>query len=87
MIILDERGEKFNTLALSNFISLILETHQCICFVVGGPEGISENLKAQANQIIKLSDLTLNHEIALLVLFETLYRCFSILKNIPYHKS
>lgn len=86
LVVLDERGKSFNTIELTNFISQSLEIHQSLCLVVGGPFGISENLKKQARELLSLSPLTLNHEIALLVLFETLYRCLSILKKIPYHK-
>ena len=54
-------------------------------FIVGPPEGFSEEIKSN-HRAIALSRMTLQHELALLVLMEQLYRAITINKGIPYHK-
>lgn len=87
VILLDERGERVSTKELSELLEKLLETQREIIFIVGGPEGVSEAVKKRAQMILRLSDLTLNHEIALLVLAEALYRALSLLKGHPYHRA
>jgi 23S rRNA (pseudouridine1915-N3)-methyltransferase len=86
LIILDERREGFTTKEFSEFLERLLSREKSITFLIGGPEGISENLKRKAHKSLKISDFTLNHELALLVLSEALYRAISLLKGHPYHR-
>jgi len=87
VILLDENGERVSTKGLSELLKRLLETQKEITFIVGGPEGVSEAIKRRAQMILRISDLTLNHEIALLVLAEALYRALSLLKGHPYHRA
>ncbi len=86
LIVLDERGKLFKTLEFTKHLENLMLSHSSIVFLIGGPEGVSKNLKNEAKELLSLSTLTLNHEIALLVLLEALYRGFTILKGIPYHR-
>jgi len=86
LILLDERGKGLSTKELTFFLQEKLSLHKNLTFLVGGPEGISPQLKKEAHFWLSLSPLTLNHEIALLVLAEALYRCISLLKGHPYHR-
>jgi len=86
LILLDERGERLTTKDLASLLDRLLQTEREILFLVGGPEGVSEELKRRAQKVIRLSDLTLNHELALLLLAEALYRAVSLLKGHPYHR-
>jgi len=86
LVVLDERGKAFKSLELAEKLKNLIQNQSYITFVIGGPEGISENLKKTAREVWSLSTLTLNHEIALLVLIEALYRSFTIIKGIPYHR-
>lgn len=86
LIILDERGELLKSYELASLLKKLLETSYEICFLVGGPEGVSEEFKKKAHKLLSLSSLTLNHEIVLLVLAEVLYRSLTIIKGFPYHK-
>lgn len=54
---------------------------------LGAAEGHDPRVKALANEFISLSPLTLNHQLALLVLSEQLYRAISIMFGEPYHKA
>nr|WP_240702888.1 23S rRNA (pseudouridine(1915)-N(3))-methyltransferase RlmH [Thermodesulfobacterium sp. TA1] len=86
LVVLDERGQSLNTKILAMKIEKWLEASKDLCFLVGGPEGLSDEFKQRADFLLSLSSLTLNHEIALLVLMEALYRSLTILKKIPYHR-
>jgi len=87
VILLDERGERVSTKEFSELLERVLGTQREIIFIVGGPEGVSEAVKKRAQMMLRLSDLTLNHEIALLVLAEAIYRALSLLKGHPYHRA
>lgn len=86
LIVLDERGEGLTTQDFSKFLEKLFSREKSITFLIGGPEGVSENLKKKAHKLLKISDFTLNHELALLVLSEALYRAISLLKGHPYHR-
>ena len=55
-------------------------------FVVGGPLGVSDEVRAKANIRWSLSPLTLTHEMARVVLAEQLYRAYTIVRGVPYQK-
>lgn len=55
-------------------------------FVIGGAFGLGEQVLRTADETLSLSDLTLPHELARLVLVEQLYRAGTILRREPYHK-
>jgi 23S rRNA (pseudouridine1915-N3)-methyltransferase len=55
-------------------------------FLIGGADGLDPALKDGADEMIRLSSLTLPHAMARLVLCEQLYRAISVIKNHPYHR-
>ena len=57
-----------------------------VAFVVGGPNGLARDLLSRADKRWSLSRLTLTHEMARVVLFEQLYRAFTIVHGLPYQK-
>ena len=57
-----------------------------VAFIVGGPRGLSHELRLKAHKKWSLSRLTLTHEMARVVLFEQLYRAYTIVHNLPYQK-
>ncbi|GLT32603.1 hypothetical protein SLA2020_072580 [Shorea laevis] len=56
-----------------------------LLFCIGGPYGHGRQIRERANTSVKLSSMVLNHQIALLVLVEQLYRSWTILKGQKYH--
>jgi len=85
-ILLDEHGERLTSRQLAEKVRRWTEApNQRPVFVIGGPFGLSDEVKAAARESIRLSDLTLPHELARLVLLEQLYRAATILGNMPYH--
>lgn len=57
-----------------------------VAFVIGGPNGFTGELKSRADKRWSLSRLTLTHEMARVVLFEQLYRAYTIIHGLPYQK-
>lgn len=57
-----------------------------VTFVLGGPTGLSPEVRARLDGLVSLTPLTLTHEMARLLLVEQVYRAFTILRNEPYHK-
>ena len=54
-------------------------------FVIGGAYGLSDEVKARANELFSLSPLTFTHEIARMLVCEQLYRAVSINSGSKYH--
>jgi 23S rRNA (pseudouridine1915-N3)-methyltransferase len=86
-IILDERGKPYRSLELARWIEQKdLHGTKRASLIIGGADGHSESFRKQADECWTLSTFTLQHEIALVVLAEQLYRAYSILRNEPYHR-
>ena len=86
IIALDMGGESFSSEQLAGKIARLQQTTPHLCFLIGGPEGLSAELRASCNEKWSLSKLTLPHTLARITLLEALYRAWSILNNHPYHK-
>ncbi len=86
LISLDERGEEFTSHEFAAFLNNALESGvRNMVFVLGGAMGLDEQVTAASHKAVALSRWTLTHEMARLVLFEQLYRAFTIIKGKTYH--
>ncbi len=86
-IALDERGETFTTAAFADVIAGWQKSGvKSVSFLIGGADGHSEELRCECNHVWALSRMTLQHELALVVLLEQIYRAFTILDGTPYHR-
>ncbi|GJP36510.1 hypothetical protein CLOM_g21009 [Closterium sp. NIES-68] len=86
VVLLDERGRPVTSEQLAQLIAECADaSHRSLTFVIGGPYGHGSQVAGRANDKIRLSSLVLNHEVALLVLAEQLYRAWTILKGEKYH--
>ncbi|QDF98990.1 23S rRNA (pseudouridine(1915)-N(3))-methyltransferase RlmH [Azoarcus sp. DD4] len=85
-LILDERGADLTTVALARRLEAWQAEGQDVAFIVGGPDGLAPELKASANESLRLSSLTLPHALVRPLLAEALYRAWSVTKNHPYHR-
>ena len=87
LISLDEGGKQFGSVELTNYISeLENRSISQVSFLIGGAEGHSDALKRNAAASLSLSNLTLPHDLARLVLLEQLYRAETIRAGHPYHR-
>jgi 23S rRNA (pseudouridine1915-N3)-methyltransferase len=57
-----------------------------VAFVIGGPNGLSQDFVASVDKRWSLSRLTLTHEMARVLLLEQLYRAYTIVYGLPYQK-
>ena len=58
-----------------------------LAFVIGGADGLTDELKAAARWQLSLSPMTFPHELARLLLLEQLFRAQAILQGSPYHRA
>jgi 23S rRNA (pseudouridine1915-N3)-methyltransferase len=86
VVALDRTGRELNTVALAGRIENQLGAGSDLALLVGGPEGLAPECLAAAHECWSLSKLTLAHPVVRVVLAEQLYRAWSILKNLPYHR-
>lgn len=70
----------------SEDFSKLLSDKSEVTFFIGGAFGHSKEFLKQCDRVISLSQLTMSHKIAKLVLFEQIYRALTIQFNHPYHK-
>ncbi len=66
--------------------SKLLSDRISVNFYIGGAYGFEDSFLRQCDQVISLSELTMSHKIAKLVLLEQVFRGFAINNNHPYHK-
>lgn len=86
VVALDRVGREMDTEMLSGRIARQLAAGQDLALLVGGPEGLAPECLARADERWSLSKLTLAHPLVRVVLAEQLYRAWSIIQNLPYHR-
>jgi 23S rRNA (pseudouridine1915-N3)-methyltransferase len=85
-IVCDERGKPWTTAALSAQMADWMQSGRDVAIVVGGADGLTDELRQSADRLWRLSDLTLPHPLVRVLLAEQLYRAWSLLNNHPYHR-
>lgn len=86
VVLLDERGKELSSRELAALISERARSAAGrLVFLVGGPFGVADEVRARARQVLSLSRMTLPHELARVVLLEQLYRAWTILRGEKYH--
>ena len=86
-ILLDERGKPFSSRAFASEIQNLQNRSISRCaLMVGASDGWDDSARAGADMLWSLGPQTLQHELALLVALEQLYRAESILAGSPYHR-
>lgn len=81
---LDVEGKTMDSVTFAK--KYLDNTFKDIAFLIGGADGLPNDLKKECNELFSLSKLTFCHEHALLVLAEQIYRGVMINKGHPYHK-
>ena len=86
-IVLDERGEEVTSRALATKISdLEMRGKRDVAIIIGGADGHTDEVRKCADWLWSLSKLTIQHELALVVAMEQLYRAYTIKSGLPYHR-
>ena len=84
--ITDIHGMQYSSEALAGFLANRELEAKEISFVIGGPEGLTETVRAAATFTWSFGPLTLPHDLAQIVMLEALYRASTINAHLPYHK-
>ena len=79
-------GTILSSLELSEKIDKTFITNPCITFIIGGSNGLREDIKERSNYRLSFSKLTYPHGLFRLILLEQIYRSFKILNSETYHK-
>ena len=87
VVLLDERGRQLDSQGLAGKLSDWQTDGRDLCFVIGGPDGLSEACKQRADFSWSLSKLTLPHGLARVLFAEQLYRAWSLQAGHPYHRA
>ena len=86
LICLDVRGKNLSTEDLAQKIQTAMQVGDDLAFVIGGADGLSKDVLAQADFKWSMSNLTLPHPLVRVVLMEQLYRAMTIIHHHPYHR-
>ncbi|MDX8549739.1 23S rRNA (pseudouridine(1915)-N(3))-methyltransferase RlmH [Methanospirillum sp. J.3.6.1-F.2.7.3] len=87
VIALDRTGKTNTSEGLADIIkSCEVNGPYQIVFLIGGPHGLSVSCKNRADYILSMSAMTFPHQLARLLLYEQIYRAFTIIRGQPYHR-
>lgn len=86
VITLEIEGKKLNSIEFSNLLEQIQIENSNIVFIIGGSDGLSDEVKNRSNYALSFSNLTFPHQLFRVILLEQIYRSFKIMNNESYHK-
>ncbi len=85
IVVLDERGKEFSSTEFASWIGKQRDLGIPITFVLGGAYGLDDRIREKATLIVRLSKMTLPHELCKLLFLEQLFRAHAILAGTGYH--
>ena len=85
-VVLDERGKACTTRELARRMEKWQAEGRDVALVIGGADGLAQDVRAGADWLWSLSPLTLPHGLVRVVVAEQLYRAHSLLRGHPYHR-
>lgn len=84
-VVLADNGRQMTSHEFSRFIERLMDQgRKNVSFVVGGAYGLHRDVYDRADLVLSLSAMTLPHDLARLVLYEQVYRAFTIMRGEPY---
>ena len=86
VIALDERGEAWTSRDLAGHLEHWLGNYSDVALLIGGADGLSDQVKQTAARQWSLAPLTLPHALVRVVLAEQIYRAWTLLQGHPYHR-
>ncbi len=84
-VLFDERGRQMQSRQWAEWFAPQKADAQ-LDFVIGGADGVNEEVRARATAVWGLSQLTLPHQLVRAIALEQFYRAFTILRGHPYHR-
>lgn len=85
-VILDEKGKSISSIGLADKLEQWRQgPYKRVVFIIGSAYGFDPSIKTAANEIIRISDFTLPHQLVRLIMLEQIYRACTILKGESYH--
>lgn len=85
-IALSIEGEELSSIEFADKVDKIFINYPNITFIIGGSNGIHDDIKKICNYSLSFSKLTFPHQLFRIILLEQIYRAFKILNNETYHK-
>ena len=86
LIAFDELGKQQTSKQISKSIESWQLKGENVALIIGGADGLSSEIKQKCHQLWGLSNLTMTHSMARLIVVEQIYRGYSLLNNHPYHR-
>lgn len=87
LVTLEIEGEEMESTGLAECIGRLENSgHSRIMFVIGGSDGIHEDILKRSDKRISFSKMTFPHNLMRVILLEQVYRAYRILNGEPYHK-
>lgn len=86
VIALDRGGQTHSTVEVSRRMEAWMRDGEQVSLLVGGAEGLSGQLLRDADETWSLSALTFAHPLVRVIVAEQIYRCYSLLEGLPYHR-
>ena len=87
VVALDARGKMLSSPEIASYIkNKELSSISEISFVIGGSNGLSADVLKKADLILSFGSVTFPHQLFRVVLIEQIYRAFTIINGLPYHK-
>lgn len=87
VVILDERGQRFDNLTFAGKLNGVMSSggYKRVVFVIGEAYGVSDEVRKRADLIWSFSDQVFPHRLFRIMLVEQIYRSLEIIKGSPYH--
>lgn len=86
VITLEIDGNNIDSREFAHKLDITFITNSNICFVIGGSDGLSTEVKKRSNYALSFSTMTFPHQLFRVILLEQIYRAFKINNNETYHK-
>ncbi|TVR06109.1 MAG: 23S rRNA (pseudouridine(1915)-N(3))-methyltransferase RlmH [Salinarimonadaceae bacterium] len=88
LALFDERGERPTSAEFAGMIARERDSGlPGLAFVIGGPDGLDQSLRARAKAVISFGSLTMPHQIVRALVAEQIYRALTIMSGHPYHRA
>lgn len=86
LVVLDERGKSLPSRDFAAKIETWAQTYPTIQFIIGGADGLSEDIRKKATMLMSFGAQTWPHMMARVMLCEQIYRAQQIIAGHPYHR-